>query len=553
MRFVLVLLFLAGPVAAAEPPSTGDALPLIRAERWEDAAALLERVAAANPYDGPGHYYLGVSYQQLGRCSDALPVLERALDLGVNAGRNGMRAALVAAARCAADLGDNDQALDCLERAWGRWGLRDVASLLAEPRFDTVRGRAGMMTGRTPEADGGDPVARWRADLLWYRNLLERAHPNPFHEVSAAAWRQVADRLDRSIASATDLEITSSFMRLASLIGDGHTAVYPPTEGSGAWHLLPLYPIWLRDGWYVGAAAPELAPAVGARILGAGGVGIDSLVALAGRHLAADNEMTSHWLAGVALQFAEIYRLAGASSDSRTVCIDLELPDGSRRSVTATAGPVTRNPNARWAPTGWPSMFGDTSLWLSHAGEAFRHLRVDGTSAVYAQINQTADTDTLSMAAYGHRLRAFFRESGASTLILDLRLNNGGDANDARGFVDELIRLEALEREGSLFLLIGPRTFSATGYLLGMCEKHLHPVLVGMPTGCRPVDYSSERHFRLPYSGLEGSISCELRTDGRGTDDIRPWFAPDRVIWPTGPDLRAGRDPVLEEALAALR
>lgn len=282
-------------------------------------------------------------------------------------------------------------------------------------------------------------------------------------------------------------------------------------------------------------------------------MGIDSLVALAGRHLARDNGMTPRWLAGVALQFAEIYELAGAAPDTRAVDLDLELPDGSHRSVTATAGPADRNPNARWAPAGWPSMFGDASLWLSHAAEPFRHRRVEGTSAVYAQINQTADTDSLSMAAYGRRLCAFFRKCGATTLILDLRLNNGGDANDARGFVDELIRLDALERDESLFLLIGPRSFSATGYLLGMCEKHLHPVLVGMPSGCRPVDYSTERHFHLPYSGLEGSISCEFRTDGRGTDEVRPWFVPDQVIWPTGADLRAGRDPVLEEVLAALR
>lgn len=257
MRFVLVLLFLAPPAAAERPPTTGDALPLIRAERWEDAAALLERVVAANPYDALGHYYLGVSFQRLGRCSEGLPVLDRALDLGVNADRNGMRAALVAAARCAADLGDTDRALDCLERAWGRWGLRDVETLLTEPRFDSIRDRAGRLTGRTAAADGGDRVARWRAALRWYRNLLERAHPNPFHQVSALAWRQAADRLDADIASATDLRITSGFMRLASLIGDGHTAVYPPTDGSQAWHLLPLYPIWLRDGWYVGRPHPS--------------------------------------------------------------------------------------------------------------------------------------------------------------------------------------------------------------------------------------------------------------------------------------------------------
>ncbi len=115
------------------------------------------------------------------------------------------------------------------------------------------------------------------------------------------------------------------------------------------------------------------------------------------------------------------------------------------------------------------------------------------------------------------------------------------------------MRIPALTEAGALQVLIGPRTFSATGYLVGMLEKHLDPTFVGWPSGCRPVGPGSERPFRLHHSGLTGSISWELRIDGWGSDDQRPDFVSNRVVWPSGADLRAGRDPVLEAALEHLR
>jgi hypothetical protein len=194
-------------------------------------------------------------------------------------------------------------------------------------------------------------------------------------------------------------------------------------------------------------------------------------------------------------------------------------------------------------------MFAQAPLWLQRSDEPFWHRALGDSGLVYAQVNAVADGASQKLAAYARELREFVQSTAAKGLILDLRKNNGGNAEIGRDFVEEILRIPAIEERERLFVLIGPRSYSATGYLIGFLERHCAPILVGLPSGVRPVNYSSERGFTLPNSGLSGSISYELRVEGETSEDRRPWFAPDLVAWPTSADLRSGRDPLIDATL----
>ncbi len=554
LQLWITLALFGSPLAQDEPPPrTADAVAALRAERWGEARDTLEAVVGANPHDGLARYYLGIAREALDLHAEALPELRAALALGVDGSRRGLRGAHLALARTLAATGDVDGALTHVEEAWSSWGFDDIPGLLTDEAYAPLHA-APRLRALARLDDTADRSERWRADLRYFQRLVSEAHPDPFRTTSAETWNARVEALAAAADEASDLEITGELMRLAALIGDGHTAVYPPTEGAGAWHLLPFVPVCLSDGWFVAAAPAELADIVGAQLVGAGGSSWDALVRFATERVAADNDFTHRWLAGVALQFAELYALAGATEDATRVSFDLVLPNGRRTTRTLEAGPILRDPNARAVPEGWATAYAEAPLWLEGAGRPFHHRILDGVpGAVYAQINQTADARNQTLAGYGRELREFFEQDPSRALVLDLRLNNGGNAYEARRLVNELLRIPALEEPGRLLVLIGPRTFSATGYLLGMLEQHLAPVRLGWPSGCRPVGPSSERTFRLPHSRLSGSVSWELRVDGYGTDDRRPFFVPDWVVWPSGADLRAGRDPVLEAARACLR
>lgn len=556
LRALFLLLTTASISAAELPPRLDDALPALRESRWQDAATLLETVIASNPHDSGALYYLGLSYQRLGRHEDAIDPLQSALELGVTGDTRGVRSGHLALARSRAATGDADGALLHLEEAWAHWGFDGLVDVLDDESFALLHGdpRLRALAGLEPKADSGDRDARWRADLAYLRRLLAVAHPDSFHSTGAASWNQAADWLEGRVSELTDLQMVSELMQLMAMIGDGHTALYPPSEGDLAWHLLPFLPFRLADGWFVAAASPDHADLVGAKLLSAGSRPWSEIAGFTGRHLARGNRFTHDWLAGVGLQFAEPYALAqGAPSTASPgpVELEVEFPDGSRVRRRLEPTMIDRDPNAHWAPAEWASAFDAAPRWLRDPHQRFDVDLLPETGVLYARLLQTLDEEELSLADFGRQVRESFGANNARALILDLRLNNGGNANQARGLFDELLRIPQLEEPGALIVLIGPRTFSATGYLLGMFQKHLDPLFVGWPSGCRPVGYSSERSFRLPYSGLTGSISHELRVDGYGTDDRRPAFMPDIPIWPTGADFRAGVDPVLQAAISA--
>jgi hypothetical protein len=78
-------------------------------------------------------------------------------------------------------------------------------------------------------------------------------------------------------------------------------------------------------------------------------------------------------------------------------------------------------------------------------------------------------------------------------------------------------------------------------------RNDLNAILVGEPTGARPIGYMENRRFSLPNSHLPVSYSVELYKFAK-TDT--PGILPDKRIDPDWRSYLAGRDPVLEWILA---
>lgn len=526
----------------------------IRNRRWAEAVSVFADLTAANPYDGILPFYHGLAEARRERCPDAIRPLRASLALGVNGTTIGVRQARVTLAECLAATGDPTAALAQIDTAWRRDGLRDLSAFTASAAMRPVvaTSRFGELMGRR-EGASPTPAARWRTDLAWLDRLVRETHPEPFAHVSEARWRDEVSRVAAAIEGATDLQRTTALMRLLALLGDGHSALYPPTTGDMAWRLLPIFPVALADGWYVGAASLQHASLVGARILGAGAVGIDSLERHARSLLAADNEWTPRWLAQIPLQAAEFYMEAGASELDRKVRLRIRHPDGREEAVLLSPTAIDRDPNARWAPTTWPTIGGARApRWIRYAAASAAIEWLPESRTLYVALNAVADTAGRPLAALGAALRDSILARDPAGVVLDLRLNNGGNGNLLPGFLAPLLALPAMQRQGGLQVLTGPRTFSASGFLLGDLERFTSARRVGWPTGVRPVVVSTETPFRLPNTGLAGSLSTRLEVKGRDAHDSRPFFAPHEVAWPTGAQLSAGEDPVLAAALARI-
>jgi hypothetical protein len=164
---------------------------------------------------------------------------------------------------------------------------------------------------------------------------------------------------------------------------------------------------------------------------------------------------------------------------------------------------------------------------------------------VYVQSNAVADKPDEPLDAFWDRVFATVAEPPVERFVLDLRQNGGGDNTLNRPLVHHLIRSDKVNKRGSLFALIGRRTFSAAAALAVDLEKHTQVLFVGEPTGGHPNHYTDTGRLVLPNSGLRISYS-PFFWDYSYPGDKRVWIAPHVAIELSSDDDINGRDPAFD-------
>ena len=435
----------------------------------------------------------------------------------------------------------------------GRASLRATILLLASA--PPARGQAPATPPVTEEW-----AQRWRDDLRFVAETLPRVHANLFHAVSPARFHAALDSLAAAVPVMSHAQITVGLARVLALIGDGHTRLTLPFDSAAAFFTghsttappkipgltfghLPLRFHAFADGIFITRAAPELRGLLGARVVRIGGLPIDSAVAAVAPTVQRDNAMQLRDLVVTWLVVPEILEACGVIRDVARVPLEVELPGGTRRAVNLE--PVTPGHRVPWQDAR------PGTVPLSEQQPTRRHwfARLAGTSTVYARYAEVLDDSTETIARFATDLGRYLRDHGIDRLVLDTRDNPGGNGTLNRPLIQTVIRAESLWRPGGLVVLIDRGTFSAAVMLAVALEAETPAILVGEPTGGAPNGYGDSRRVRLPNTGLtiRASTLYWQLSDPRDTRDA---VTPHVAVTPRFADYQAGRDVVLDTALA---
>jgi hypothetical protein len=242
--------------------------------------------------------------------------------------------------------------------------------------------------------------------------------------------------------------------------------------------------------------------------------------------------------------------------------IAADQPDGSRESYPATRWlyPVPLDTDrGEWRLLGTK----EKSPWaFQEPSQFFRLHAAPEMNALVVQLRANHDGPQ-SIQEFLGKAGDEIRRVQPRNLVLDLRVNGGGDLNNTRDFVQSLPRLVP----GRIFVLTSPWTFSAaistTGYLKQAGGDRV--TIVGEMVGDRLEFWAEGRLARLPHSGAAMSYStqrhdyrtgCKPYTDCHGAvvrNPISvPSLAPGIVAPLTIEDFIAGRDPGMEAIAKAL-
>jgi carboxyl-terminal processing protease len=473
-----------------------------------------------------------------------------------------------------ARLGEADAALDALEAVqrigWHPGTLErlladpHVAALADTPRFARAREREAVAarlaapsafdTGFRAELDAALRVAGlsrfWsaaREGFVW------------FDQVPGLDWDRAYLDFIPQVLEAPDIETYwRTLMRFAALLGDGHTSVSPPEElHPRLFARPPLRTALLGQDVVVMAIGSPLVSArgldVGDRVLSVDGEDVHAYVARA----------VAPWISAstpqdLAVRSYDFHLLAGPAE--RAVTLEVEKADGTRLAL--------RLPREGYGRIESPPT------------ETFR-LREDGIAVLVTRQFGSDAAERLFAA----NLAAILEAPG---LVLDLRGNGGGatahgwdlltwlsdeplEGTSSRHRVGDALeraragretpvrwrelagepwaRARARRYEGPVAMLVDARTYSAAEDTAAAFRLMRRGPIIGETTGGST---GQPLFLDLPGGGV-ARICVKRDTWPDGSDFVGVGIAPDIEVRTTLADVRAGRDPVLERALAYLR
>jgi len=394
---------------------------------------------------------------------------------------------------------------------------------------------------------------QWREDLRFLQQAIHQDYPFLFKKIDAATFDASVEGLHASIPEMEPHEIMVGLARLVASFEYGHT-VLGYWEGKVPLHELPVVLYHFDDGIYLQGVHRDYQALAGARLLGIEGVPIDSVLALMRPVVPAENDMFVKAYGIHYLTFPEFLHAQRVIPELKTT-LNLQLEKGGQAfDAQVTAVPSQRFPRqygmvvpgADWVES---RDLSETPLYLRQLDKIYRMEYLPDHKVLYVRQSQVQDQEGEDIPTFYEGVFRFIEENDVEKLILDLRLNGGGNNYKNKPVVTGIIRTQKINQPGKFMVIIGRRTFSACMNLVNELDTYTNAIFVGEPTAENVNFYGDNRPVALPNSGINAYLSFAWWQDKPQWEN-GPWKAPHLAAGMTFEQYRTNQDPAFEAALA---
>ncbi len=437
----------------------------------------------------------------------------------------------------------------------------------------------GSAAGPPPPSAGSghastSPESR-RADLAEFRaRFLEK--DQSYSAVARAEAEARLARLESAAPGASQAYFELELARIVAVADNGHTAFFPGPR-SRRYNRVEIRLTPFGEDFYVLRTRATNADLLGARLVAIDGQPISRIRDVA-RTMAGGIEAWRDRGSPYFLESPEQMNALGVTAQIDGATYRFEGGDGraiERRLAAEPANPDRPRGNAdRWL---YPQLMeSEAGAWrvllaqekapwpFQDPDSPFRWRNAPEIQAMVVELRQNTSSDGHSIGAFLRDVTGRIRQQHPRHLVLDMRMNGGGDLNDTRDFMQSLPVLVP----GRIFALTSPWTFSAAISSVGYLEQTApeRVVIVGEAVGDRLQMWSEGDIVELPHSHviiLNATERHDYLTGCRPFKDCHgpvvrhpisvPTLAPDIAAPWTIETYRAGRDPAMEAVAVALR
>lgn len=398
----------------------------------------------------------------------------------------------------------------------------------------------------------------WEKDLQYAKSYLEIMHPRLFDFVTEEEFNTDFEFLFNNWQKLNDAEIITRLTEIFAKIQDGHTGVSFFNSSEYIKGLFHYYPLWIykfADGYFVLYAKNDYKKLVGKKIIRLGELETDEAVRQMTRLQIGDNEWGKIQYLPLIQEFLQYTGVLNKNEsklsltyleNGKQVNFEIEKPESTSGYYFASkvfpmkdSLIVTMNDNCI-KPL--PLYFSRLSE-PGYAGNDYWYTWLPEQEAIYLQISNNMDKPDNPFDAFCKRMFYELDSLNAKKLIVDVRLNGGGQHFEMP-LIKGIIARPNIDTEGNLFLITSRRTISASEHLTTQMEIYTNVVIVGEPTAARPNMVGSITRFALPNSGLTCFTAKEYTQDSEFSD-FRLTTKPQVYSLLSSNDYKNNNDPVL--------
>ena len=521
-------------------------------KNWKESVTLWESVVAANPVNGEYLAALGNASYFAADYPKSIEAYKKQVELGY--GRIDIAAYNIAC--CYALSGDKTNALNWLDKSfeldYSDFAFAqtdpDLKSLHGDPVFEKLVIRVDP--SKLTRTQG------WLYDLELMQREIDRKAVKG-EQYDPVMIKTEIDDLKKKITRLSDNEIILEIIRIMRKMNDGHSWAMPPFEHPDFKMTLPLLFYQFREGLYVIAGDPKYKDLLGSQVIEYAGIPVEKFTPIFDPYIMRDNQNSLLVKIPYLLRTPVFLKTLKHIKDAGS--IDLKIRDMNGTIKTVTVIPDTTQPNI-WNvlpnPTTWvnlpQTLPSKVPPYLKDMGTAHWWELIPESNMVYCQLNRILNAPNQSFAQFVERLFRFYDSTHAEKLVIDMRWNNGGNTILVMPLIDSIIRRPDLNKRGSLFVIIGRRTYSAAQNTATYLERFTNPIFVGEPTGSSPNFVGEEKPLILPYSKVIVNVS-NLFWQSSLPVDHRNWIAPLLYTPPSFEYFRSNRDLAMEAIMEYIK
>ena len=395
-------------------------------------------------------------------------------------------------------------------------------------------------------------AADWQADLLFLQQTVHTDYPFLFKKITTKEFDAEVEKVHKAIPNLERHEIISEFARLVSSFGYGHTTL--GMRGSPAnFHSLPFNLYHFSDGVFIQGVHKDYEKALGAEVVAVEGMPITEALAAVRPVVPVENDQYFKAFGTNYLRIPELLHARGITNKFKND-ITLQLKkEGKMFTQTFSALQNLEMPiqyslikkEGDWLDVRDQNV---TPLYLKHLDKIYYYEYLPEQKTVYVRHSQIQDDPTEAIPAFYEKVFDFIEKNEVEKLVLDVRLNGGGNNYKNKPIVTGVIQSKKINQPGKFFVIIGRRTFSACQNLVNELHNYTNAIFVGEPTSENINFYGDNRKVVLPKSNLSAYLSFAWWQDKPQWEN-EPWLAPHLAVDMSFDQFKNNQDPVLETVL----